>query len=48
MAVAKGTTNITTCLRLEAEKIAKSFKWPKDKNAPIRQFGRVRINFASH
>lgn len=42
---AKGTTNISTCLREVAKKIAMSSKWPADSKAPTRQFGKISLNF---
>jgi hypothetical protein len=42
---AKGSSNVTTCLRTQAKKIAMSYKWPADSNAPARQFGKVSVNF---
>ena len=42
---ARGSSNATTCLKEVARKIAKSYKWPADANAPTRQFGKVSINF---
>lgn len=41
----KGTTNISTCLREVAKKIAMSSKWPADSNAPTRQYGKISLNF---
>ena len=41
----KGSTNMSPCLIDPAKKIALSFKWPADKNAPTRQIGFVSINF---
>ncbi|WP_308990915.1 energy transducer TonB [Mariniflexile litorale] len=45
---AKGTTNITDCLRQVAKIFAMSIKWPADLNAPDRQKGFVQINFTSN
>jgi membrane protein involved in colicin uptake len=44
----KGSTNTAACLIDPAKKIALSFKWPADKNAPLRQIGFVSINFNEH
>ncbi len=44
---AKGTTNISECLRQVAKKIAQSYKWPEDFKAPARQYGKVSINFTT-
>lgn len=41
----QGTTNTASCLLDPAKKIALSFKWPADSNAPTRQIGFVSINF---
>jgi len=41
----QGTTNTAACLLEPAKKIALSFKWPADSNAPTRQIGFVSINF---
>ena len=41
----RGTTNTNSCLKDLAKKIAVSYKWPADYNAPTRQFGKVSINF---
>ena len=41
----QGTTNTAPCLLDPAKKIALSFKWPADANAPTRQIGFVSINF---
>lgn len=41
----QGTTNTAQCLLEPAKKIALSFKWPADSNAPTRQIGFVSINF---
>src|SRR5690606_9021010 len=41
----QGTTNTASCLLEPAKKIALSFKWPADANAPTRQIGFVSINF---
>ena len=41
----QGTTNTASCLMEPAKKIALSFKWPADANAPTRQIGFVSINF---
>jgi hypothetical protein len=41
----RGSSNITACLKDVAKKIALSYKWPPDYNAPARQYGKVRINF---
>lgn len=41
----QGTTNTASCLLEPAKKIALSFKWPADSNAPTRQIGFVSINF---
>lgn len=41
----KGSSNATTCLKAQAEKIAMSYKWPADSKAPARQFGKVSVNF---
>src|SRR5690606_21109964 len=41
----QGTTNKASCLLEPAKKIALSFKWPADANAPTRQIGFVSINF---
>ena len=43
---ARGTTNPAPCLYEPAKKIAMSFKWPSDSNAPVRQIGFVSINFS--
>ncbi|MFD0989953.1 energy transducer TonB [Mariniflexile jejuense] len=43
----KGSTNLSVCLKEVAKKIALSYKWPSDSNAPSRQFGKVSINFTS-
>lgn len=42
---ARGSNNATNCLKEVARKIAKSYKWPADSNAPVRQYGKVSINF---
>ena len=42
---AKGTKTPEKCLWDTAKKIAMSFKWPADDNAPTRQIGFVSINF---
>ncbi|WCO01018.1 energy transducer TonB [Psychroserpens ponticola] len=42
---AKGSNNATTCLKTQAKKIAKSYKWPADSKAPARQYGKVSVNF---
>jgi hypothetical protein len=41
----QGSNNVTSCLKKQAEKIAKSYKWPADSKAPARQFGKVSVNF---
>ena len=41
----RGTTNTDPCLLEPAKKIALSFKWPSDPNAPVKQTGFVSINF---
>ncbi|WP_281763303.1 energy transducer TonB [Neptunitalea lumnitzerae] len=41
----RGTTNTATCLAEPAEKIAKSYKWPRDDNAPEKQIGFVVVKF---
>lgn len=41
----RGTTNTASCLLDPAKRIALSFKWPADSNAPTRQIGFVSINF---
>jgi hypothetical protein len=41
----KGSTNVTSCLKTQAEKLAKTYKWPRDNNAPSRQYGKIVINF---
>ena len=41
----RGTTNTDPCLLEPAKKIALSFKWPADSNAPAKQTGFVSINF---
>ncbi|WP_104736370.1 energy transducer TonB [Hanstruepera ponticola] len=41
----QGTTNTASCLLEPAKKIALSFQWPADSNAPTRQVGFVSINF---
>jgi len=41
----RGSNNATTCLKAQAKKIAMSYKWPADSNAPARQFGKVSVNF---
>ncbi|MBT8272162.1 MAG: energy transducer TonB [Bacteroidia bacterium] len=43
----RGTTNNAACLLTPAKKIAESFKWPPDSNAPQRQIGFVSINFTN-
>ena len=43
--VAQGSTNNAPCLTGPAEKIALSFKWPADANAPTKQIGFVSVNF---
>jgi len=43
---ARGTTNPAPCLYEPAKKIAQSFKWPPDPDAPARQIGFVSINFS--
>ena len=45
---ARGTTNTNSCLKEVAKKMALSHKWPKDNNAPARQFGQVRLRFKSN
>ncbi|MCB0399325.1 MAG: energy transducer TonB [Winogradskyella sp.] len=45
---ARGSSNITACLKEKAEKIARSYKWPPDSKAPARQYGKVRVNFTSN
>ena len=45
---ARGSSNITACLKEKAEKIARSYKWPADSKAPARQYGKVRVNFTSN
>ncbi len=45
---ARGSSNITACLKEKAEKIARSYKWPPDSRAPARQYGKVRVNFTSN
>ncbi|MCO4821125.1 MAG: energy transducer TonB, partial [Flavobacteriaceae bacterium] len=42
----RGSNNATTCLKTQAKKIAMSYKWDPDPNAPDRQFGKVSVNFA--
>lgn len=42
----KGTYNTDPCLLEPAKRIALSFKWPSDSNAPVRQIGFVSINFS--
>jgi colicin import membrane protein len=41
----KGSSNATSCLKAQAKKIAMSYKWPADSKAPIRQYGKVSVNF---
>ncbi|PNQ73458.1 energy transducer TonB [Hanstruepera neustonica] len=41
----QGTTNTASCLLEPAKKIALSFQWPADNNAPTKQIGFVSINF---
>jgi hypothetical protein len=41
----KGSNNVTSCLKEVAKKIAFSYKWRADSNAPARQYGKVSINF---
>lgn len=41
----KGSNNATSCLKAQAKKIAMSYKWPADSKAPIRQYGKVSVNF---
>ncbi|WP_460219814.1 energy transducer TonB [Psychroserpens sp. MEBiC05023] len=41
----RGSSNATSCLKAQAKKIAKSYKWPADANAPARQYGKVSVNF---
>jgi len=43
----KGSTNVTSCLKEVAKKIAMSYKWPQDLKAPTRQYGKVVVNFTS-
>ncbi|WP_299097603.1 energy transducer TonB [uncultured Winogradskyella sp.] len=45
---ARGSSNITACLKEKAEKIARSYKWPPDSKAPARQYGKVRVNFTQN
>lgn len=42
----KGSDYATACLKSQAKKIAMSYKWPANSNAPSRQFGKVVINFS--
>lgn len=42
---AKGSTSTDPCLVDPAKKIALSYKWPADTDAPVRQIGFVSINF---
>jgi len=42
---ARGSNNATSCLKAQAKKIAKSYKWPADSKAPARQYGKVSVNF---
>ncbi|MDB9961767.1 energy transducer TonB [Oceanihabitans sp.] len=42
---AKGSSNVTECLKTQARKLAMSFKWPANSEAPARQFGKVSVNF---
>lgn len=43
----RGTTFVTDCLKRQAEKLARTFKWPADPKAPIRQLGKIVVNFVS-
>jgi hypothetical protein len=45
---AKGSSNITTCLKAQAKKIAMSYKWPPNSKAPVRQYGKVSVKFTSN
>lgn len=42
----QGSNNATACLKSQAKKIAMSYKWPANKDAPPRQFGKVVVNFS--
>jgi len=44
----KGSTYVTDCLKTQALKIAKSYKWDANSKAPARQFGKVVVNFSSN
>nr|WP_321237615.1 energy transducer TonB [uncultured Psychroserpens sp.] len=43
----RGSNNATSCLKTQAKKIAMSYKWPADSNAPARQYGKVSVNFTA-
>jgi colicin import membrane protein len=42
----RGSNNVTSCLKEVAKKIAMSYKWRADSKAPLRQYGKVRVNFS--
>ncbi|TXE15304.1 energy transducer TonB [Psychroserpens burtonensis] len=42
----QGSDNVTACLKEQAKKIAMSYKWEANSNAPARQFGKVIVNFS--
>lgn len=42
----RGSTNITACLKEVAKRMALTYKWRADSNAPARQFGKISINFS--
>ena len=43
---AKGTTNVASCLLIEAKKAAMSSKFNADSNAPSKQVGEIIYNFS--
>lgn len=41
----RGSTNTASCLKVAAEKTARSYRWNPDPKAPARQIGFVVVNF---